>query len=110
MRVAALSLAVCAALLWIACGPTSTTPETSKSRSAPTVQIAFEPDALCTALNEAGLVGTRWKEGASGFGCTTNELQIGPRDLATAASSTVGYEVRGTDAQSPTTIVLGGDV
>jgi hypothetical protein len=73
-------------------------------------RIAFEPVALCGALNDIGLVGSRWKQGAAGFGCATDELPVGPRDLDTAASSTVWYEVRGDNEKSVTTIVLGGDV
>jgi hypothetical protein len=61
-------------------------------------------------LNEVGLVGTPWKEGAAGFGCASKEVQIGPRDSASGSQSSVWYEVRGADPTSATTIVLGGDV
>jgi hypothetical protein len=107
MRDAALLLA---ALTLASCRlPTSS--DRPKGESAPVVaQISFEPNALCSALNEAGLVGTRWKEGAGGYGCATNELPVGPRAAGATSSSTVWYEIRGTDANSATTIVLGGDV
>src|SRR5689334_14643054 len=58
MRTAELML-VCLCLA--ACGPTSPVTEPVKSSGAgPVTQIAFEPTALCTALNEVGLVGGRW--------------------------------------------------
>lgn len=100
-----------ASLCLAACRPASKAPEPAKpAEPVQAVRIAFEPASLCGALNGAGLIGSRWKKGASGFGCSSNELQIGARDLATAASSTVWYEVRGADENSATTIVLGGDV
>jgi hypothetical protein len=65
---------------------------------------------LCAALNDAGLTGSRWKEGSTGFGCATNELPLGRKDAAKPAASTVWYEVRGVDPTVADTIVLGGDV
>ncbi len=100
-----ISLCLCA------CRPSAVAPETgTASRSAPVVQIPVDPNALCSALNEAGLVGSRWKEGAAGFGCVSPELALGPREPGTSVSSSVWFEVRGTEATSATTIVLGGDV
>jgi hypothetical protein len=94
----------------IACGPSPSGVEMTRSRAAgPEYQKAFEPGVLCTALNDTGLVGTRWKEGANGFGCSTNEMAIGKRDAANVTSA-VWYEVRGTDPSFADTIVLGGDV
>ena len=94
-----------------ACRPTSPVTEPVKSSGAgPVTQIAFEPTALCTALNEVGLVGGRWKEGAAGFGCASTEVQIGPRDPSNGTQSSIWYEVRGTNPDSVTTVVLGGDV
>jgi hypothetical protein len=94
-----------------ACGPAPSPIENTKSRSAvPDLQKAFDPEMLCGALNDAGLVGSRWKVGSTGFGCSTNELPIGQRDGSSAVTSAVWYEVRGTDPSVADTIVLGGDV
>lgn len=76
----------------------------------PLAQLAFTPVGLCTALNDAGLVGGKWKKGATGYSCSSDELPIGARNLSNATSSSVWYEVRGTSETSATTVVLGGDV
>jgi hypothetical protein len=95
----------------IACGPAPPAYETTKSRSAtPDLQKAFDPEKLCGALNDAALVGSRWKEGSTGFGCSTNELPIGPRKGSNSMTSAVWYEVRGGNPSIADTIVLGGDV
>ena len=50
------------------------------------------------------------KEGSTGFGCSTNELPIGPRKGSNSVTSAVWYEVRGANPSLADTIVLGGDV
>ena len=65
---------------------------------------------LCGALNDAGLVGSRWKVGSTGFGCSTNELPIGPRDGSNAVTSAVWYEVRGAQSLGCGHDRSGGDV
>jgi hypothetical protein len=94
-----------------ACGPATSPIENTKSRSAISdFQKAFDPEMLCGALNDAGLTGGRWKVGSTGFGCSTNELPIGKQAGSNGVTSTVWYEVRGTDPSLADTIVLGGDV
>jgi Family of unknown function (DUF6030) len=110
MRIAGL---LAASLYLVSCQstfPVGESPKPAGGKSAASPRIEFEPVSLCSALDDVGLTGARWKEGAAGFGCSTQELQIGPRDISTAMSSTVWYEVRGDNEKSATTIVLGGDV
>jgi hypothetical protein len=95
----------------VACSPAPSGTENTKSRTAGSdAQQGFKPEELCSALNDMSLVGGRWKEGATGFGCSTNEMPIGPRDASNSVSSAVWYEVRGGNPFVADTIVLGGDV
>src|SRR4051794_21633802 len=73
-------------------------------------QISFEPNALCAALQDVGMPAGPWKRGADGFGCASPEVQVGPKDASAPAPSAVWYEVRGTEANAATSVVLGGDV
>jgi hypothetical protein len=95
----------------VACSPVPSGTENTKSRTAGSEsEQGFKPETLCSALNDMSLVGGRWKEGATGFGCSTNEMPIGPRDALNSVSSAVWYEVRGSNPFAADTIVLGGDV
>ena len=106
--IAVLSLAL---ITLAACSSAPSGTEKTKSRMADSDSPqGFKPEELCSALNDASLVGGRWKEGAAGFGCSTNEMPIGPRDASNSISSAVWYEVRGGNPFVADTIVLGGDV
>ena len=106
MRIGSLLLTVACLT---ACRPTPSTTDAKSPAPPPNGQIAVEPKVLCSALKDAGMPTGPWKQGADGFGCVSTELQVGPKGSSNM-SSAIWYEVRGTDANSPTTVVLGGDV
>lgn len=106
---------ICSLLLTVVCltacrQTPSTTDAKSQAPSTAKGQIALEPKVLCSALQDAGMPTGPWKQGADGFGCVSTELQVGPKGASNGTSSAIWYEVRGTEPNSATTIVLGGDV
>jgi len=106
-----MGIVLLALIALVACSSAPSGADNTKSRSITSdSQQRFKPEELCGALNDVSLIGGRWKEGATGFGCSTNEMPIGPRDSSTSVTSAVWYEVRGDSPLVADTIVLGGDV